>query len=110
VKDTLENYLHDQVCKGKLSTAIAQQEISTDWLKYYLEWQANASSTSFKSSASPTPTSDMAYYTSSYRSAKYYYPASCVGWHGLSAVYLVTYSSLQALLAEYPDRTLSPQC
>jgi hypothetical protein len=34
VKDTFENYLHKQVCTGKLSIADAQYEISTDWLTY----------------------------------------------------------------------------
>lgn len=34
-KDQFENYLHDQVCNGKLSLAKAQQEISTDWISAY---------------------------------------------------------------------------
>ncbi len=34
VKDTFENYLHKQVCSGKLSITEAQSEISSDWLTY----------------------------------------------------------------------------
>jgi len=34
-KDTLENYLHDQVCNGSLALADAQREIATNWLDAY---------------------------------------------------------------------------
>ncbi len=34
-KDSLENYLHDQVCSGAISLADAQKEIATDWLAVY---------------------------------------------------------------------------
>lgn len=36
VKDKLENYLHSQICSGKMTVAEAQREIATNWLKYYL--------------------------------------------------------------------------
>jgi hypothetical protein len=36
VKDKLENYLHRQVCAGKISLQQAQYEISTNWVRYYL--------------------------------------------------------------------------
>lgn len=49
------------------------------------------------------------YYTSSHYSAKYYYPASCDGWQGLSEKYLESFDTLEALLAKY-QRDLSPQC
>lgn len=35
-KDKVENYLHEQVCKGSISLEEAQKEISTDWYKVYL--------------------------------------------------------------------------
>jgi hypothetical protein len=35
-KDTFENYLHKQVCTGKLSITDAQYEISSNWLSYDL--------------------------------------------------------------------------
>ncbi len=36
-KDQVENYLHDQVCSGKLSLQQAQQEIATDWQSVYAQ-------------------------------------------------------------------------
>ncbi|MGI0047136.1 MAG: carboxypeptidase-like regulatory domain-containing protein [Nitrosotalea sp.] len=36
-KDGLENYLHDQVCSGTIDLKTAQNEIATNWLKYWLE-------------------------------------------------------------------------
>ena len=120
VKDKLENYLHDQVCSGKLPITVAQAEISTNWLKYYLEWQDGATATppaipvptpSNQQSQTSAPTSSTtAYYTSSYGTSKYYYPASCIAWKSLSAQYLVSFDSLQSLLSKYPDRILSPKC
>ncbi len=35
IKDKFENYLHTQVCSGKMSLSDAQAEISSNWLKYY---------------------------------------------------------------------------
>jgi hypothetical protein len=35
VKDQLENFLHDQVCSGKITLTTAQKEISTDWVATY---------------------------------------------------------------------------
>ena len=35
-KDSVENYLHKQVCSGAISLAQAQQEISTNWYQVYL--------------------------------------------------------------------------
>jgi hypothetical protein len=34
-KDKFENYLHAQVCSGKMSLSDAQAEISSNWLQYY---------------------------------------------------------------------------
>jgi len=59
----------------------------------------------------PTPAQSLAkYYTSSYSTSKYYYPADCSGWKSLSPSYLKSFDTLQALLAIYPSKTLSPQC
>lgn len=64
----------------------------------------------------PTPTQNnpaaavTRYYTSSYRTSKYYYPEACDGWKSLSSSYLKSFNSLEDLLAAYPSRTLSPQC
>jgi hypothetical protein len=120
VKDTFENYLHSQICSNKIPVAVAQTEIATDWLKYYLAWKngTNVPPPAVQVTATPTPvtttqtssTSGAAYYTSSYGSSKYYYPASCSAWKTLSSKYLVSFPSLDALLTKYPSQTLSPQC
>jgi hypothetical protein len=34
-KDRVENYLHDQICKGSISLREAQIEIATNWLAVY---------------------------------------------------------------------------
>ena len=36
-KDTVENYLHNQVCAGTMTLIDAQNAIATDWYKVYLE-------------------------------------------------------------------------
>jgi len=38
-KDQVENYLHDQVCSGKVSLQQAQYEIATNWLQIYHQMQ-----------------------------------------------------------------------
>ncbi len=39
VKDTLENYLHSQVCSGAISLTDAQKAISGDWTVAYQAWK-----------------------------------------------------------------------
>lgn len=36
-KDGFENYLHDQICSGSLDLKTAQNEIATNWVKYWEE-------------------------------------------------------------------------
>lgn len=38
-KDQVENYLHNQVCSGKVSLQQAQIEIATNWLSVYQQMQ-----------------------------------------------------------------------
>lgn len=38
-KDQVENYLHDQVCSGKIALHDAQVEIATNWLQVYQQMQ-----------------------------------------------------------------------
>jgi hypothetical protein len=38
VKDALENYLHDQVCEGKLDLQTAQRDISFNWIAAYQKY------------------------------------------------------------------------
>ena len=35
-KDSLENYLHDQVCSGNIDLKTAQHEITTNWFNYWM--------------------------------------------------------------------------
>ena len=89
----------------------------SDWYFYWQEEVEGATATtSATAQSAPAPqaatTADASatYYTSSYRTAKYWYPASCPGWQSLSKAYLEAFPTLEALLAEYPDRTESPGC
>lgn len=38
IKDKLENYLHKQLCSGKMTIQEAQKEISGDWITYYKKY------------------------------------------------------------------------
>ena len=122
-KDQFENFEHEQICKGIISVQEAQHRMMTDWYYYYqTEIEGVTPSTAPVQSATvpaptPTPTtttttasSSAAYYTSSFYSAKYYYPAACTAWQGLSSTYLVSFPTLSDLLAKYSDRTLAPGC
>jgi endonuclease YncB( thermonuclease family) len=73
----------------------------------------NGDTTGTDISAQTTPTTAQSsgqFYTSSYGTAKYYYPASCTEWESLSPKYLKAFDSLENLLLDYPSRTKSPQC
>ena len=121
-KDQFENFEHGQVCNGTISAAEAQSRMVSDW---YLYWEeevggVTATGTILTTSASvqfaptlvsqTTAAADAGYYTSSYHTAKYWYPASCSGWQSLSKAYLETFPTLEALLAKYPGRSESPGC
>jgi hypothetical protein len=126
-KDQFENFEHDQVCDGTVSAAEAQSRMVSDW---YFYWQqevggvtATTSAVQFVSAPVPaaaaaaaapqaatTAEASSGFYTSSYHTAKYWYPASCSGWQGLSKAYLEAFSTLEALLAKYPGRSESPGC
>ena len=59
IKDKLENYLHAQVCSGKLSIDQAQFAISSNWLEYYNLMKAgalNASAIALPVNSEPTTT------------------------------------------------------
>ncbi len=60
IKDKFENYLHAQVCGGKLSLVEAQAEISGNWFKYYSATTPNTktpSKSSIPSTSSKPPVS-----------------------------------------------------
>ena len=43
-KDSFENYLHSQVCGGRMTLAEAQHEMATNWVQYWLESRGAAAS------------------------------------------------------------------
>ena len=118
-KDQFENFEHGQVCNGTISVAEAQSRMVSDW---YLYWQEDVegatpttsalvqSASALAPQATATADASPAYYTSSYHTAKYWYPASCSGWQSLSKSYLETFPALEDLLAKYPGRSESPGC
>ena len=116
-KDQFGNFEHRQLCEGTISAAAAQSRMASDWYLYWEEEVEGATATTAApvQSAPPLPqaatTADAsAYYTSSYHTAKYWYPASCSGWHSLSKAYLEAFPTLEALLAKYPGRSEGPGC
>ena len=117
-KDQFENFEHGQVCDGAISVTEAQSRMASDW---YLYWQDEVEGITPTTSAPvqsvpplpkaiATTEASAAYYTSSYHTAKYWYPASCSGWQSLSKAYLETFPTLDALGAKYPGRSESPGC
>lgn len=56
IKDKFENYLHKQVCSGKMDIAEAQRQISSDWLTNY---QTQVLGVTTKTVAQPTTTSNI---------------------------------------------------
>jgi hypothetical protein len=59
-KDQVENYLHDQVCSGRMSLADAQRTAATDWLAGYDQMQQTSprrrpTSAPATSGGQPTP-------------------------------------------------------
>ena len=114
-KDQFENFEHGQVCNGTVSVAEAQRRMVSDWYFYWEEEVEGTTATTsapvpFAPHATTTADASSAYYTSSYHTAKYWYPASCSGWHSLSKTYLETFPTLEALLAKYPSRAEDPGC
>ena len=107
-KDQFENFEHGQVCNGTISVDEAQSRMVSDW---YLYWEGEVEGAtpttaapvqSMSAPATQTATTAEAspfYYTSSYHTAKYWYPASCSGWRSLSNGYLESFPTLEALLA-----------
>ena len=60
-------------------------------------------------SPAPQP-SGHTFYTSSYHSSKLYYCDTDSVWESLSATYLESYPSEEAVLAVYPEKTLHEPC
>ncbi len=93
----------------KAAQKSAQQNLRGLWSPDTCNGDTTSSVTDSSSSQASSQTTGK-YYTSSYRTSKYYYPSSCPEWQNLSSDYLKAFDSLEALLAAYPSRILSPQC
>ena len=121
-KDQFENFEHGQVCNGTISAAEAQSRMvltgtSTGKRKKGLQLPAQLRPPPRQCNPRHSRVANRrdangaaGYYTSSYHTAKYWYPASCSGWQSLSKAYLETFPTLDALLAKYPGRSESPGC
>ena len=95
----------------KAAQKSAQENLKGLWSSETCNGDTTTSATDSTSSQTTTTTPSIGkYYTSSYHTAKYYYPDPCPGWQSLSPSYLKAFDSLEALLVAYPSRTLSPQC
>lgn len=113
-----EGYAHEYTYKlpYKYQTAYkaAQASAEANKLGFWSPNSCNGTTTTAASSTTPVaPVGASAtanFYTSSYSTSKYYYPASCDGWKGLDAKYLKSFSTLDMLLKAYPSRVASPQC
>lgn len=57
-----------------------------------------------------TPVTAHLFYTSSYRTSRYYYCDTDSQWKGLSKRYLRVFSSQESLLREFPNRVLHKAC
>lgn len=52
-KDRVENYLHDQVCAGRMTLFDAQRAIATDWVAVYQQIAATGTTASSKPTSAP---------------------------------------------------------
>lgn len=113
-----EGYAHEYTYKlpYKYQTAYKAAQSSAQvgklgfWSPNTCNGTTTTAATSTTTPAAPVANTAANFYTSSYSTSKYYYPASCDGWKGLDAKYLKSFSTLDALLKTYPSRVASPQC
>lgn len=105
-------YTYNTPYKYQVEFKAAQKAAQAAQLGLWFPSTCNGDTTS-SSSTQTTPATIQTsgkFYTSSYYSSKYYYPEACDGWKGLSAQYLKSYDTIEALLTAYPSKTKSPQC
>jgi len=94
----------------KAAQKSAQENLRGLWSPDTCNGDTTSSATDSSSKVTTDIQSAGKYYTSSFHSSKYYYPASCPEWQNLSSSYLKVFDSLETLLVAYPSRVLSPQC
>jgi endonuclease YncB( thermonuclease family) len=102
-------YTYNTPYKYQAEFKAAQKSAQENQRGLWSSTTCNGDTTSTTTSQPSAIQSTGKYYTSSHYSAKYYYPESCDGWQSLSASYLKSFDTLEALLAKY-QRDLSPQC
>jgi len=105
-------YTYDSPYKYQTQFKAGQTYARENQLGLWSSNTCNGNTTTASNTTTSTQTinSTGKYYTSSYYSSKYYYSADCSAWQSLSPSYLKAFDSLEALLATYPSRVLSPQC
>lgn len=105
-------YTYNTPYKYQTEFKVAQKSAQENLRGLWSPDTCNGDTTSTATNTAPA-TAESAngkYYTSSYHTSKYYYPVACPEWQNLSSSYLKSFDSLEALLATYPSRVLSPQC
>lgn len=105
-------YTYNTPYKYQTEFKVAQKSAQENLRGLWSPDTCNGDTTSSTTNTAPTTTESAngKYYTSSYHTSKYYYPVACPEWQNLSSSYLKSFDSLEALLATYPSRVLSPQC
>lgn len=106
-------YTYNTQYKYQVEFKLAQKTAQSGQLGLWSPNTCNGDTTSTNTTTQATPapsSSGSKFYTSSYYSAKYYYPETCDGWKSLSADYLKSFDTLEALLSKYPSKIKSPQC
>lgn len=108
-------YTYNTPYKYQSEFKAAQKSAQANLLGLWSPNTCNGDTTSAAKTTVTTPTTQTTqtsgkFYTSSYSTSKYYYPASCDGWKSLNSNYLKSFDSLEALLSAYPSRIKSPQC
>lgn len=111
-KGYAHEYTYNTPYKYQAEFKAAQKSAQENLRGLWSPATCNGDTTSDSSTSSQPSTTQSAgkFYTSSHYSAKYYYPESCDGWQGLSASYLKSFNSVEALLAAYPSRILHEPC
>lgn len=114
-------YTYDTPYKYQTEFKAAQKEARDNQRGLWNPATCNGMTDSTSTTTSPTQTqpaptpqpaqqSGHTYYLSTYHTATNYYCDTDDGWKGLSTKYLKSYSSEQALLKDYPSRTLHEAC
>jgi hypothetical protein len=108
-KDVLENRLHDLVCAGRLSLAVAQRQEASNWVAAYRRYLGEPPSDPGSGSGGGS-TSGGGYYASSYPTAHTIYCSDDPDWRNLSKAYLVHVGTLAQALARFPGYHLHQPC